>query len=45
VSAQVELISGEAKETEYVYFFDFRAGKIAEVNEFFDTVYVGEISS
>ncbi|GFZ51293.1 hypothetical protein JCM24511_09053 [Saitozyma sp. JCM 24511] len=45
VSAQVEMISGETKETEYIYFFDFKEGKIAEINEFFDTVYVAEISS
>ncbi|GFZ50365.1 hypothetical protein JCM24511_08122 [Saitozyma sp. JCM 24511] len=45
VSAQVEMNSGEIKETEYVYFFDFKEGKIAEINEFFDTTYVAEISS
>ncbi|GFZ44872.1 hypothetical protein JCM24511_02598 [Saitozyma sp. JCM 24511] len=45
VSAQVEMTSGEIKETEYVYFFDFKEGKIAEINEFFDTAYVAEIFS
>lgn len=39
------MTSGEIKETEYVYFFDFKEGKIAEINEFFDTAYVAEIFS